>query len=140
MYRPAQLSVGAAINVFAISRRQMHYNCIVSGIHLGIDTTALIGVRAHAFSSFSSSSSLDQSSQSRPSSSTLSLDTAIYQNPEVVKGHLKSRGKSEELNMIDALLNLKESRNSLISKRNLLRKQKKKFKCKYWKADKRESK
>ena len=76
-------------------------------------------------SSLSSTSSTSSYSSDRLSATSLSMDIAIYQNPDVVKSHLKSRCKSELEEAVDTLLNLKESRNNLISKGNLLRNQKK---------------
>lgn len=70
----------------------------------------------------------------RRSSSNLSLETAIYQEPDIVKSHLKSRSyvdifidkkSTNELGAIDKLLDLREKRNNLIKKGNLLRNQKK---------------
>jgi hypothetical protein len=70
---------------------------------------------------------------SRKSASSLSLETAIYQNPEIVKSHLNSRkyvdihsieGENKQ-DVIDILLHTREKRNNLIKKSNQLRNQKK---------------
>ena len=126
MYRPTMTSVRVASKAIARllrvdCRRYYFFTASNSVVGRPGEVAAVVRVR-----SFTSSISLrDVSGRLRPSSSSLSLDSAIYQNPDVVRGHLKSRSKNVELNIIDALLNLKESRNNLISKGNALRSQKK---------------
>ncbi len=97
---------------------------------LGNSSNVGFSIRSHSTASLDSNCDSNSNSSTGPrlSSENLSLEVALLQYPEIVKSHLKSRQAdtgSGGVHVVDQIIALRESRNSLMNKSNNLRNQRK---------------
>ena len=131
MIRHSRWCAAALISIYR-SAKSKQFNIGNSSLLFGASSKSITRINVFRFDTFSTEVNASAATKRR-SSSNLSLETAIYQDPDIVKSHLKSRSyvdsfidkSNDERGVIDKLLDLREKRNNLIKKGNLLRNQKK---------------